>query len=143
MSKRRIIVDFDGTICGFAFPACGPPEPGVKEALLELHDLGFEIIIHSCRTNIYWKGAKKDVDNRVHHIATITRYMDDHDLYYDELLIDTDHNKPFADFYIDDRGVSYKGNWPDVVNEIKIERMTNGSGRSNELFDDAQFLQKQ
>ena len=35
MSKKRIIVDFDGTICGFDFPQCGPPEPGVREAWID------------------------------------------------------------------------------------------------------------
>ncbi|KKL65225.1 hypothetical protein LCGC14_2157150, partial [marine sediment metagenome] len=50
MNKKRIIIDFDGTICGFDFPQCGPPELGVRKALLELSEMGFEIIIHSCRT---------------------------------------------------------------------------------------------
>ncbi len=119
--KKRIIVDFDGTICGFKFPDCGPPEPGVKEALLELSDTGFEIVIHSCRTGTYWKDLV-DVDNRVSHIAAIVSYMDDNDLYYDELLIAENMDKPIAEFYIDDRGIGYKGNWNAVVNEIRERR---------------------
>ena len=118
MSKKRIIVDFDGTICSFRFPDCGPPEPGVKEALLELHDLGFEIVIHSCRTGIHWKNKVNTV-NQLNNIQIIIHYMDDYGLYYDELLTTENYNKPFAAFYIDDRGVSYKGNWLDVVNEIR------------------------
>lgn len=116
--NKRIIIDFDGTICDFKFPDCGPPEPGVKEALLELSDMGFEIAIHSCRTGIYWKDTV-DIDKRTHHIKTIINYMKEHDLYYDVLLTDLNMDKPFAEFYIDDRGVSYKGNWPDVVREIR------------------------
>lgn len=118
MNKKRIIVDFDGTICGFEFPDCGPPEPGVKEALLELSAMGFEIVIHSCRTGTYWKDML-DVGNRISHIKAIIGFMAKHNLYYDELLTDINMDKPIADFYIDDRGVSYKDNWPDVVNEIR------------------------
>ncbi len=121
MSKKRIIIDFDGTICGFDFPDCGPPEPGVREALLELHDLGFEIVIHSCSTGIMWKEVE-DKDHRLHHWKRIVNYMTQYDLYYDGILIGDNYDKPFADFYIDDRGVSYKGNWPDVVNEIRIRK---------------------
>ncbi len=116
--NKKIIVDFDGTICGSDFPDCGPPEPGVREALLELHDMGFEIVIHSCSTGTVWNGVE-DGSNRLHHRTRIVTYMTLHDLYFDGVLMSPTSNKPLADFYIDDRGVSYKGNWPDVVNEIR------------------------
>ncbi|KKL87414.1 hypothetical protein LCGC14_1934940 [marine sediment metagenome] len=116
--KKRIILDFDGTICGFDFPQCGPPEPGVRKALLELSEMGFEIIIHSCRTGTYWKG-KLDLSNSIKHHLAIMNYMTEHRLFYDTVIIDTNMNKPIADFYIDDRGINYRGNWPDVVNEIR------------------------
>ncbi len=121
MNKKRIIVDFDGTICGFAFPNCGLPERGVKKALIELSEMGFEIVIHSCRTSTYWYD-EVDSDKRTHHIAVIVRYMDEYDLYYDEILIAENYDKPIASFYIDDRGVGYKDNWPDVVNEIRTRK---------------------
>jgi len=118
MNKKKIIIDFDGTICGFKFPDCGPPEPGVKKALLELSAMGFEIAIHSCRTGTYWKG-QEDLPNRTDHYYTVIEFMLRHDLYYDTIIMDTNMDKPIADFYIDDCGVSYRGSWPDVVNEIK------------------------
>ena len=116
--NKRIIIDFDGTICGSDFPRCGPPEPGVREALIELSNMGFEIAIHSCRTNIYWKG-KLDFPHRIKHHLAIMNYMSQHRLFYDTVIIDTDMNKPIADFYIDDCGVGYKGNWNEVVREIR------------------------
>jgi len=118
MNKKRIIIDFDGTICGFDFPQCGPPELGVRKALLELSEMGFEIIIHSCRTGTYWKG-QENLPNRRDHLWTIMELMLRHDLYYDSIMMDKNMDKPIADFYIDDRGVNYRGNWPDVVNEIR------------------------
>lgn len=118
MNRKRIIIDFDGTICGFAFPDCGPPEPGVKEALLDLSAMGFEIAIHSCRTGIYWEG-NLDFPNKMDHYWAIINYMSEHRLFYDTIIIDANMDKPIAEFYIDDRGVSYKGNWPEVVDEIR------------------------
>lgn len=117
MDKRPypkvVVVDFDGTICGFAFPDCGPPEPHVKEGLQKLKDAGFEIVIHSVSTNIYW-----GLLNKNKHLRRIRNYMKKHCLPYDKLSMD---NKPFATVYIDDRGVGYRGNWFAAVDEaIKL-----------------------
>ncbi len=116
--KKRIIIDFDGTICGFEFPACGPPEPGVREALFQLHDMGFEIVIHSCSTSTVWQEVE-DLAHRLKNWERIYTFMTLHDLYYDAIWMSPIGNKPVAEFYIDDQGVGYKGNWKDVVNEIK------------------------
>lgn len=113
---KRVIIDFDGTICGFAFPDCGPPEPGVKEALDELVQMGFEIWIHSCRTRSDWNG-KPDPAFQCQNLSVIIHYMLEHDLPYDRIITETD--KPVATYYIDDRGIGYRGNWPAVVAEIK------------------------
>ena len=118
MNKKRIIIDFDGTICGFAFPDTGPLEPGVKEALQEIRDMGYEIVIHSCRTAYYWKD-KLDIPNRTEHFKIMFKFMILHDLPFDRILIGKNYDKPIADFYIDDRGIGYRGNWPEVVNEIR------------------------
>lgn len=121
MNKKRIIIDFDGTICGDEFPDCGPPEPEVKEALLELSAMGFEILIHSCSTGTIWQEVE-DKNNRLHHWERIVNFMTLHDLYYDGIWMSPTGNKPFADFYVDNKGVSYKGSWPDVVNEIRSRK---------------------
>jgi hypothetical protein len=115
---KRIIIDFDGTICGFAFPECGPPEPGVREALNELTAMGFEIWIHSCRTSSFWDG-KRDQCNALIHYRKIIQYMLEHDLPYDRIIVEANMDKPIAMFYVDDRGIGYRGNWPAVVAEIK------------------------
>lgn len=53
--NRVIIIDFDGTLCKHCFPVVGNPEPGVREALEKIRELGFIIRIHSCRTATYWE----------------------------------------------------------------------------------------
>lgn len=114
MDKRPypkvVVVDFDGTICGFAFPDCGPPEPNVKEGLQKLKDAGFEIEIHSVSTNKNW-----GVENRWAHFDRIQNYMKEYDLSYDRIIMN--HDKPFATAYIDDRGVAYRGNWLQATDE--------------------------
>lgn len=111
---KTVIVDFDGTICGFAFPATGEPEPNVRKGLQKLRDAGFKIIIHSVRTAKNW-GDK----NQEYHTRVILDYMKVHNLPFDELLLSVD--KPFAIAYIDDRGVAYRGNWLKAANEaIKL-----------------------
>lgn len=111
MSDKKIaIIDFDGTICGFAFPDCGPPEPYVKEGLQKLRDAGFELHIHSVSTNSDWGFPNSQL-----HFNRIQNYMIKHNLLYDVILRSPD--KPFATVYIDDRGVAYRGNWLEVVEQ--------------------------
>jgi len=111
--NKTVIVDFDGTICGFAFPECGPPEPHVREGLQKLRDAGLRIEINSVSTNINW-----GPDNVIKHVCRIMDYMREHDLPYDCLNL---QDKPMAAAYIDDRGVAYRGNWLEAADEaIKL-----------------------
>ena len=52
--EKIAVIDFDGTLCKFAFPEVGEVEPNVREALLILRKKGYKIHIHSCRTATYW-----------------------------------------------------------------------------------------
>lgn len=109
---KRIIIDFDGTICKDEFPDVGSPEPNVREALQQLKDLGYEIMIHSCRTASYWEDREK-------HLKIITEFMKKNEIPYDGIVIDKNLDKPLAMFYIDDRAIRYDGGWLDVVRMIE------------------------
>jgi len=111
---KRAIVDFDGTICGMAFPDSGPPELHVKEGLQMLRDAGFEIVIHSVSINRNW-----GCESRWHHTRRIVDYMLKYNLPYDRIELKCD--KPFAAVYIDDRGVGHHGDWLKTAKEA-IER---------------------
>jgi len=113
---KVIIIDFDGTLCKNEFPDLGSPEPYVREALLKLKRLGYTIKIHSCRTATYWKDR-----DRWKHYHVILKFMEENQLPWDEIIMNTTMNKPVAKFYVDDRAIQYKGNWLDVVKQV-VER---------------------
>lgn len=112
-SEKIAIIDFDGTLCKFMFPDVGPIEPNVKEALETLKKAGYIIKIHSCRTAKYWGR----LDERVMHLQLIEKFMREHNLPYDTIILSTD--KPIADVYIDDRAIRYDNNWLEIARMLK------------------------
>jgi hypothetical protein len=118
--RPSICVDFDGTICDFAFPNCGPLKPGVKEALEQFRSQGFYIIISSCRTcgwneEVFGNG---DVPVRGRPaVKSMVAYLDEHALPYDEIDFG-EKGKVLADYMIDDRGISFRENWSQIANFI-------------------------
>ena len=122
LSQRPIdkiaIIDFDGTLCKFAFPDIGPVEPNVKIALETLRQAGYTIKIHSCRTATYWNHENA---RRV-HIQLIQDFMKQHKLPYDELIMSITMDKPIADVYIDDRAVKYNNNWLEIAKKLEKQK---------------------
>ena len=114
-TEKIAVIDFDGTLCKFAFPDVGPVEPGVREALETLKDAGYVIKIHSCRTATYWN---KPVERGI-HIHMIYEFLHEHDILYDELIIDPTMDKPLATVYIDDRSIEYNNNWLEIAERLK------------------------
>ncbi len=106
-------IDFDGTICEWAYPNMGEPTKGVKEALEKMKEMDYEIHILSCRTNI--EVHKYPID-RQEQVREMERYLHKHKIPFDRVL---NENKPVADWYIDDRAIGFRGNWEDVIKEIK------------------------
>ena len=112
---KIVIIDFDGTLCKFAFPDVGPIEPNVKIALETLRQAGYTIKIHSCRTATYWNRE----DERRIHIEAIFDFMTRHNLPYDELITSPSMDKPIATAYIDDRSIEYNNNWLEIAERLK------------------------
>jgi len=116
LSQRPIdkiaIIDFDGTLCKFAFPDVGPIEPDVQQALETLKSAGYIIKIHSCRTATYWNRE----DEREQHISLIKNFISKNNLPCDEIILSMD--KPIAEVYIDDRAITYKNNWLEIARRL-------------------------
>lgn len=118
--QRLVTVDFDGTCCEFAFPEIGAPKPGLKDALTAIRKMGYLILIYSCRT-CHWHyklfgGEGTPVLERPTVVA-MREWLDFHEIPYDE-IDDGSRGKPLASFMIDDKGVRYDNNWPEVVSFI-------------------------
>ncbi len=112
---KIVIIDFDGTLCKFAFPEVGTIEPNVRAALQILKAKGYTIKIHSCRTATYW-GSEFE---RGTHAHLILEFLEYNKIPYDEIIIDRTMDKPIADVYIDDRGVKYEGNWMEIAERLE------------------------
>jgi len=112
-----VCVDFDGTLCEFAYPGIGDPKPGAKEALQAFRDMGYHVIIYSCRTCKWYPelfaapGEVLDMNRKC--ITDMIAWLKKHDIPYDE-IDDGSKGKPMGDYYIDDKGVRFDNNWPDI-----------------------------
>lgn len=120
-----VAVDFDGCICGYAFPECGPPNWEVIYALRHLVDMEWHIIIHSSRVNSHW-----DPEECEHKTGEMLEYLSRHGVPFHAVwgvdLISTslgrtvrehpydfrfrgmpnnDVGKPVAHVYLDDRAL--------------------------------------
>ncbi len=113
--EPTIVVDFDGTICDFAFPDMGKPKKGVRESLEKLQKKGYKIVIHSVRTNKCWEGHEQsNGDTQEKAIEDIQDYMKENEIPYDYIYTP---DKPLAMYYIDDRAVWFND---DETNDWKM-----------------------
>lgn len=110
--KKTISIDFDGTICDWAFPGCGPLKPGAKEAIDTLKQ-DYIIVISSCRTSAMFK----DQPDRAQIITAMVDFLSENDIYYDR-IDNGEEGKIVAEAYIDDRAIRFTS-WDDVMFNFK------------------------
>ena len=94
MAKRWIACDFDGCIRSWE---TNQPIDGAKEALAQLRERGYKVIIHSCNNPSF-----------------IAEWLQKEGIRYDAIWGDSPGDKghkPFADAYIDDAAVAFRGDW--------------------------------
>lgn len=109
MVGYTIAVDFDGVIHKYSKgwddgSVYDEPNEGAFESLQELHDLGYTLIIYTCRANnqvqldlmVEWMG-KWMKEKKCNFTFTCTPF------------------KPVAKVYIDDRAIRFT-NWKDMMN---------------------------
>jgi hypothetical protein len=111
-----VAVDFDDTIStsGVAYPEVGPPQNGAREALQALHDMGCRVRVYTCRCNgNSAKSGMLDIE-----LKRVSDYMRAHGLYFDDVVM-PEEGKPFASFYVDNKGISYQGDWSAVMGLIR------------------------
>lgn len=116
--QKTICIDFDGTIVDHEFPWIGKLKPGVREALQLFRALGYRILISSCRTSNWHKEEFGHVDEGPAMQRPIVKDMiealNKADIPYD-VVDDGSKGKPFADLYIDDKGLRFQDNWAQIA----------------------------
>ncbi len=110
-NKKTVVFDFDGVIHSYTSGWKGatiipdPPTMGIKNALKEIHNAGYEIVVVSTRC-VSEEG-----------IESVREW-----LYRNDMLLWVHKickEKPPAVCYIDDRAICFKGNAETLLDEIQ------------------------
>lgn len=104
----NVVFDFDGVIHSFTsgFTSVDqipdPPVPGIKEAIAEIREAGFSVIVVSsrCRDTAGWQA--------------IGRWLKNEGIEVDGILA----TKPPAICYIDDRAICFDGDASSLLDKI-------------------------
>jgi len=116
-APKTLAIDFDGTLCDFAFPGIGKVKQGAKEAIDKFRELGYKIIIYSCRTchwhyDIFGGSPDQPVMER-DRVKEMISWLAENGIEYDE-VDDGSRGKPSANAYIDDKGIRFQDNWKEI-----------------------------
>jgi len=135
--SKEILIDFDGTLATWAYPALGEPTPGAKEAVEELRKEGYKVIVWTSRMDpsIYTQFEIGQAHSKIRQW-----------LYENCIEVDGidwgDKGKRLALAYIDDRGVSFNGNWELALERVafiryktEVEKLGRDAGESNSPVD--------
>ena len=103
---KRISIDFNGVLdmyCGWeGRDKWYPPRPGAQEFLEKLKDKGYEVVIYTARGG---------------PIKHIWQWLDDFGMGH---LVDTVTREKLPSFaYVDDRGITFKGDFEDTLKELE------------------------
>lgn len=109
---KYVCIDLDGTLAHYkewqGEEFFGQPIEGAQAALRQLREHGWKIIIYTTRGNQ----------------PLIEDYLKKNSIPFDYINYNPDQppnaqgGKPYADAYIDDRGIQFNGNWPVTLNEV-------------------------
>ena len=104
---RRVLIDFDGVMMqrgNGSIYAKGRPIAGALQAIKGLKDLGYEIKIFTTRASSEGSG-----------VEMVESWLLDYGVKHDGIT----GEKLDAEYYIDDKAIAFRGNWEDVLDEIR------------------------
>lgn len=111
--SKIVLVDFDGTLCEFAYPAMGQPIPGARGFMKSLIARGLQPVIWSSRMS----SDVNTPEERAKSIERIAEWCKTYRIPYHS--IDTGNSgKRHCLAYVDDRGVAFTGSYPRALKRI-------------------------
>lgn len=113
----KIAIDFDGVLHGYSKgwadgTVYDPPVPGTRKAMEQLKAQGHYLIIFSTRTNKVFR-KKSDPDQQ----PLMEAWLAEHSIPFDKIWL---YGKPMADIYLDDRALTFKGDWQQTLQDISV-----------------------
>lgn len=112
-----VLVDFDGTLCHFSYPAMGTPIKGARYFMKGLIDRGLKPVIWSCRMS----PEHYTPEERLTSMARIAKWCEEHKIPYHS-IDDGTHGKRLCLAYVDDRGVHANGNFDAMLRRVDTIR---------------------
>ena len=110
--KPTVVFDFDGVIHSYKSGWQGaenvpdPVVPGIKEAIGQLRELGYKVVVVSTRcASAAGMGA-------------VRKYLKDNDIEVDDVMAE----KPPALCYVDDRAICFRGDAGTLVEQVRSFR---------------------
>jgi hypothetical protein len=118
VARKVICVDFDATIVPWGeLDAIIEPLPGAIKAIRDFKDAGYRIVILTSRMSPTWWIAEDWTAGNVTYLKwwnSVADVCKKYDIPFDEITCE----KVPAQYYIDDRAIEFKGNWPEIVERI-------------------------
>ena len=113
LKGKIIAVDFDGVISEYegwkGVGIFGKPVVGVQWSLNKFREMGAEVVIHTCR---------RETD-------LVVSYLKENNIPYDYINfsprnteLKLSHMKIGADIYIDDRALTFTGEWKETYRQV-------------------------
>lgn len=133
-TRAMFVVDWDGTCVEETWPECGAWLPGAVDSLRYLSGIG-KTVIYSLRCHEY---EVDDVTRRPRGAVYLEqlkiRIMLNQAGLHDIDVYPNNRGKPPGLYYIDDRGVRFRGNWEETIEEIQGREMVRTLNETREAL---------
>lgn len=114
INGKVLAIDFDLTICMSAYPELGEERKGAKKYINKLYNLGYGIVINTCRTQEAEGMAVKWLeDNAIGYDYINCNFP------YKIKYFGMDCRKISADYYIDDKCIAGLPSWKKIYKILK------------------------